>query len=124
MQYNPIIVTEHDRSYAYMIMWAGLPLSLLLLIGLQIPELEFLAAVAGGFVSGIFVALIFTGRQDEFVRGQLAFAANWALSFAGIVLFAQVVPIARDYEPDTGLVLGIMATIFHVALAYRRIRDR
>jgi hypothetical protein len=124
MQYNPRTVTEHDRSYAYNALWAGLPLSLLLLIGLQIPEFEVLAAVAGGFVCGTFIALVLIGNHDEFVRGQLSFAANWALCFAGLVLFAQVVPIARDYEPDTGLVLGIMAAIFHVALAYRRIRDR
>ena len=124
MQYNPRTVTEHDRSFAYNALWAGLPLSILLLTGLLVPAFEILAAVAGGFVSGTFIALVFIGNHDEFVRGQLAFAANWALSFAGFVLFAQVVPIARDYEPDAGLVLAVMGTIFHAALAYRRVRDR
>jgi hypothetical protein len=124
MQYDPKAVTEHDRSYAYKIMWAGLPLSLILLIGLQFSELALLVTLSGGFVSGTFIGLFFTGHQDEFVRDQIAFAANWALGFAGAVLFAQVVPFARDYEPDVGLILAMMATVFHAALVYRRLKDR
>ena len=123
MAYDPKAITEDQRSYAYKTMWLGLPFSIVLLICMQFEALEFLSTLVGGFVSGTFIALAWAWSHDEFVRGQIAFASNCALSFAGVVLFLQLVPIARDYPIGAGQAIAIMAVIFHVALAYRRIRD-
>jgi len=123
MPYDPKAVTEDDRSFAYKMMWLGLPLSLVLLVSMQFEAFSFLTSVTGGFVSGSFIALAFAWSHDEFAQKQIAFAANLTLSFAGLALFAQLISITRDYTYDPGLLLAIMAVIFHAALTFRRLRD-
>ena len=115
---------EHDRSFAYNMLWIGLPASLGLLISLQFGEIAILTPLCSGFVAGSLIALVFSWSSDEFVRAQTAFASNWALAYAGLVLFLEVTPSLRDYLPEQRWTLAIIATIFHVALAWRRWRDR
>lgn len=123
MPYNPRQITEADHTYYYKAMWLGLPLSILLLIGLQFEAAELLCTLAGGFVSGSFMGLALSWKYDEFMRDEIAVASGWTLSFAGLALFAQIIPFARDYEPDAGTVLAIMAVIFHAAIYVCRIRN-
>ena len=123
MAYDPKAITEDQRSYAYKTMWLGLPFSIVLLICMQFEALEFLSTLVGGFVSGTFIALAWAWSHDEFVREQLFFASSWALSFAGLALFVQIVPYGRDFDHDAGVILALMAVIFHAALAWRRWRD-
>ena len=115
---------EQDRSFAYAAMWAGLPASFLLLASLQFGKIVILTPLASGVVAGSLIGLVFSWSNDEFVRAQIAFAANWALAFAGIILMLEVLPIRRFDVPEQPWTLAIMATIFHVALALRRWRDR
>jgi hypothetical protein len=114
---------ERERSFAYNFLWLGLPLSILLVIGMQFEALGELEVLVGGAVSGTLIGQALVGLQDEFYRNECSFAANWALSFAGLALFAQIIPFWRDYEFDAGMCLAIMALVFHTALVYRRIRD-
>ena len=123
MPYKPHQVDEADRTYSYKIMWLGLPCSIALLIGLQFEAAELLRILAGGFVAGTFISMAWSWKYDEFMRDEIALASGWALSFAGVVLFAQIIPFAREYEPDAGMVLAIMAVIFHAALTFNRIRN-
>ena len=123
MPYNPRAVDEHDRSFAYNAMWLGLPLSLILLVSMHFEAFSFLTALVGGGVCGLFIGLIFAWSHDEFIQKQIAFASNWALSFAGMALFVQIIPITREHEYDAGTMLTIMAVIFHAALAFRRLKD-
>lgn len=124
MPYNPKTPTQDDRSFAYNALWLGLPLSVLLLVSMQFEAFSFLTAVVGGFVCGTLIGQAFAGWQDEVYRTEVAFAANFALAFAGVALFVQIVPFTRDHDYDPGLMLAIMALIFHTAIAYRRLRDR
>ena len=123
MPYDPKAITEDDRSYAYKMLWLGFPLSIVLLASMQFEALATFTTLVGGFVSGTLIAMAWAWSHDEFAREEIAFAANWALSFAGVVLFLQIVPIAREYEVDAGLVLASLAFVFHAALTYRRVRD-
>jgi hypothetical protein len=115
---------EQDRSFAYAAMWSGLPASLGLLISLQFGAITILTPLCSGVVAGSLIALVFSWSHDEFVRAQTAFAAHWALAYAGLILFMEVAPSLRDYLPEQRWTLAIIATIFHVALAWRRWRDR
>jgi hypothetical protein len=115
---------EHDRSFAYNAMWAGLPASLGLLATLHFGTIPILSPLCSGVTAGSLIALVFSWSHDEFARAQTAFAAHWALAFAGVILFLEVLPSLRDHAPDQRWTLAIMATIFHVALAWRRWRDR
>jgi|JI8StandDraft_2_1071088.scaffolds.fasta_scaffold14121_6 peptidoglycan/LPS O-acetylase OafA/YrhL len=124
MPYNPKAISQDDRTFGYNAMWIGLPCSILLLASMQFEAMSFLTAGVGGFVCGTLIGLVFTWKQDEVFRSEVAFAANFALCFAGIALFVQIIPFGRDWEYDPGVMLAIMALIFHVAIAYRRIRDR
>jgi hypothetical protein len=124
MPYNPKATSQNDRTFGYNAMWIGLPCSILLVLSMQIESMSFLTTGSGGFVCGTLIGLIFTWSQDEVFRSEVAFAANFALSFAGVALFVQIVPFGRAWEYDPGLMLAIMALIFHVAVAYRRVRDR
>ena len=124
MPYNPKATTQDDRTFFYNAMWIGLPCSILLLASLQFEAMSFLTPAVGGFACGTLIGLVFAGLQDELFRSEVAFAANFALSFAGLVLFAQIIPWARDHELDQATMLATMALIFHAAVAYRRIRDR
>jgi hypothetical protein len=124
MPYNPKGTTPDDRTFAYNAMWLGLPCSILLVLSMQIEAMSFLTPGVGGIVCGTLIGLIFAPLQDEVFRSEVAFAANFALSFAGVALIVQIAPFGRDWEYDPGLMLAIMALIFHVAIAYRRIRDR
>ena len=107
MPYDPKAITEDDRSYAYKVMWLGLPLSIALLVSMQFEAFGVLTALVGGFVCGTFIGLAFAWANDEFVAKQIAFASNWALSFAGCALFVQIVPRARDWDYDPGTMLAI-----------------
>ena len=124
MPYNPKATSQDDRTFGYNAMWIGLPCSILLLASMQFEAISFLAPAVGGFVCGTLIGLVFAWTQDEVFRSEVAFAANFALSFAGVALFVQIVPFGRDWKYDPGVMLAIMALIFHVAIAYRRIRDR
>lgn len=124
MSYNPKGRTQDDRTFAYNILWLGLPMSIILLVSMQIEALSFLTALAGGIVCGTLIGQAFAGRQDEVFRTEVAFAANFALAFAGLALLAQIMPFARDHEYDPRLMLSVMALIFHAALAYHRVRNR
>lgn len=123
MPYEPGRINEADHTYYYKAMWLGLPLSVLLLIGLQFEAAEFFCTLAGGYVSGSFIGLAWSWKYDEFMRDEVAVASGWALGFAGLALFAQIIPFARDYEPDAGTVLAIMAVFFHTAIYVCRIRN-
>lgn len=123
MPYNPKAPTQSDRTFAYNGLWLGLPLSIILLASMQVQAFSILTVISGGFVCGTLIGQAFGGWQDEVYRTEVAFAANFAIAFAGLALFVQIVPHARDHEYDPGLMLAIMALIFHAALAYRRIRD-
>ncbi|QFT77844.1 hypothetical protein [Erythrobacter sp. THAF29] len=123
MPYDPKAITEDDRSYSYKILWLGLPLSLLLVIGLAFDATSIFVTLSGGFVSGTFIAMAWAGYHDEFARKELAFASGWAVSFAGLVLFSKVIPYGRDFSPEIGFVLAIMSTIFHAALWIYRIKN-
>jgi hypothetical protein len=124
MPYNPKAPSQSERNFGYNALWIGLPCSILLLASMQFEAMSFLTPVAGGFVCGSLIGQIFSWSQDEVYRSEVAFAANFALCFAGVALFVQIVPFGRDWEYDPGMLLAIMALIFHVAIAYRRIRDR
>lgn len=115
---------EHDRSFAYNVLWVGLPASLGLLLTLQFGPIPILTPLCSGVTAGSLIGLAFTWSHDEFARAQIGFASNWALAFAGIVLFCELVPFLEDAAPDQRWTLAIVATIFHVALAWRRWRDR
>lgn len=123
MPYDPKAVTEDQRSYAYKMMWLGLPFSVILLASMRFEALAFLTILVGGFVSGLFIGLAWAWSHDEFVRERIAFAANCALSFAGVILFLQLVPFSRDYPFGAGQAIAMMAVVFHAALAFRRWRD-
>lgn len=124
MPYNPKAISQDDRTFAYNSLWFGLPCSILLLVSMQFEATSFLTVGIGGFVCGSLIGQVFAWSQDEVYRSEVAFAANFALSFAGVALFVQIVPFGRDWEYDPGVMLAIMALIFHVAVAYRRVRDR
>lgn len=124
MPYNPKAFTQDDRTWSYNILWLGLPLSVLLLASMHFEALSFLTAITGGFVCGTLVGPAFAASQDEVYRAEIAFGGNFALAFAGLALFVQIVPWTRDYAYDPGVMLAIMALIFHAAIAFRRIRDR
>jgi peptidoglycan/LPS O-acetylase OafA/YrhL len=124
MPYNPKATSQNDRTFGYNAMWIGLPCSILLLASLQFEAVSFLTPVVGGFVCGTLIGLVFTWKQDEVFRSEVAFAANFALAFAGVALIVQIAPFGRDWEYEPDVMLAIMALIFHVAVAYRRIRDR
>lgn len=124
MPYNPKATTQDDRTFAYNAMWIGLPCSILLLASMQFEAMSFLTRGVGGFVCGTLIGLVFAGLQDEVFRSEVAFAANFALAFAGLVLFAQIMPLTRDHELDQDTMLATLALIFHAAISYRRIRDR
>lgn len=115
---------EHDRSFACNVLWVGLPASLGLLLTLQFGPIPILTPLCSGVTAGSLIGLAFTWSHDEFARAQIGFASNWALAFAGIVLFCELVPFLEDAAPDQRWTLAIVATIFHVALAWRRWRDR
>jgi len=115
---------EHDRSFAYNVLWVGLPASLGLLLTLQFGPITILTPLCSGVTAGSLIGLAFTWSHDEFACAQIGFASNWALAFAGIVLFCELVPFLKDAVPDQRWTLAIVATIFHVALAWRRWRDR
>ena len=115
---------ENDRSFAYNMLWSGLPASLGLLVSLQFGPIPILTPLCSGVVAGSLIGLAFNWSHDEFARAQIGFAANWALAFAGIVLFCELVPFLQDAAPDKRWTLAIIATIFHFALAWRRWRDR
>lgn len=115
---------EHDRSFAYNVLWVGLPASLGLLLTLQFGPITILTPLCSGVTAGSLIGLAFTWSHDEFARAQIGFASNWALAFAGIVLFCELVPFLKDAVPEQRWTLAIVATIFHVALAWRRWRDR
>ncbi|MDC8753253.1 hypothetical protein OIK40_01200 [Erythrobacter sp. sf7] len=115
---------EQDRSFAYVALWAGLPACIVLLASLHFGKIAVLTPVCSGMVVGSLIGLVLSWSNDEFVRTQIAFAANWALTFAGIILLFEVVPSLNDRAPDQRWTLAIMATIFHAALAWRRWRDR
>jgi hypothetical protein len=115
---------EQDRSFAYTAMWAGLPASLILMASMKFGQVPILTSLASGVTAGSLIGLVFSWSNDEFVRAQIAFAANWALAFAGAILFLEVIPSFQNHTPDQRWTLAIMATIFHVALAWRRWRDR
>ena len=123
MPYDPKAVTEDDRSFAYRMLSLGLPSSLLLLASMQFEALSLFTVLCGGYVCGVFIAMAWSFSHDEFVREQLFFASSWALSFAGLALFVQIVPYGRDFDHDAGVILALMAGIFHAALAWRRWRD-
>lgn len=113
-----------DRSFAYAALWAGLPASLILLASLQFGKVPILTSLASGVTAGSLIGLVISWSNDEFARAQIAFAANWALAFAGLILLLEVIPSLGDHAPEQRWTLAIMATIFHVALAWRRWRDR
>lgn len=115
---------EQDRSFAYAAMWAGLPASLILLASMQFGAVPILTSLCSGVVVGSMIGLVLSWSNDEFARAQIAFAANWALAFAGIILLLEVIPSLQDRAPEQRWTLAIMATIFHAALAWRRWRDR
>jgi hypothetical protein len=115
---------EQDRSFAYAALWAGLPASFVLLASLHFGQIAILTSVSIGFVAGSLIGLVFSWSSDEFVRAQIAFAANWALAFAGVILLFAVLPSLEEHAPEQRWTLAIMATIFHVALAWRRWLDR
>jgi hypothetical protein len=115
---------EQNRSFAYAAMWTGLPASLILLASMQFGQIPILTSLASGFTVGSLIGLVLSWSNDEFARAQIAFAANWALCFAGIILLLEVMPSLGDRAPEQRWTLAIMATIFHVALAWRRWRDR
>jgi hypothetical protein len=115
---------EPDRSFAYRALWAGLPACIVLLASLHFGKITILTPVCSGIAAGSLIGLAFSWSSDEFVRAQIAFAANWALAFAGCILLLEVVPALRELAPDQRWTLAIMATIFHAALAWRRWRDR
>ena len=123
MPYDPKAVTEDQRSYAYKMMWLGLPNAIILLVSLQFEAFEALTMLAGGFVSGSFIGLIWAWSNDEFVRGQIAFAANWALAFVGVALFVLITPFMRDVQFPAAQVLAATGLVFHAALVFRRLRD-
>lgn len=118
------LTQESDRSFAYKAMWAGLPACIILLASLHFGKITVLTPLCSGMVAGSLIGLVFSWSNDEFVRAQIAFAANWALAFAGVTLLLEVVPALSDLAPDQRWTLAIMATIFHAALAWRRWRDR
>lgn len=124
LNFRNLTPDEHDRSFAYAAMWMGLPASLGMLASLYFGHLTILTPLCGGTLAGSLIALVFTWSSDEFVRAQTAFAANWALAYIGVILFLELSPSTRDYAPDQSWTLTITATIFHVALAWRRWRDR
>lgn len=115
---------EHDRSFAYNVLWIGLPASLGLLVSLQFGDIAILTPLCSGVVAGSLIGLAFNWSHDEFARAQIGFASNWALAFAGIILFCELVPFLQGAVPEQRWTLAIVATIFHVALAWRRWRDR
>lgn len=123
MPYNPKAITEHDRTYAYKAMWAGMPLSIVLLVSLQFPSFSQLSILTGGFVCGLFMGQAWSWSYDEFMREEVAFASGWALSFAGVVLFLAILPNSFRVEFPAADVLAAMAVVFHGALTYRRIED-
>lgn len=124
MPYKPNQVGEYERSWSYDMMWIGLPAAIILIVGREFEALSFLTALAGGATAGTLIGLSLQWNADEFVRGQIAFAANFALSFAGVMMFMTVAPSLTDHAPSTATTLSWMALIFHLALAYRRLRDR
>ena len=115
---------EQDRSFAYNMMWTGLPASIGVLVSLHFGEIPILTQLCSGVLAGSLIGLVLSWSHDEFVRAQIGFAANWALAFAGLILLFELVPFLEDKGPDQRWSLAIMATIFHVALAWRRWRDR
>ena len=123
MSYKPNQVGEYERSWSYDMMWIGLPASILYVLTQHFEALSFLTALAGGATAGTLVGLVLQWNADEYVRGQIAFAANFALSFAGIILFTQMVSIFDGFTPSSGDVLAWLAIVFHVALAFRRLSD-
>lgn len=123
MPYKPFQPDEHGRSFSYKMMWLGLPLSILLVIGMHFDAAEPLIILTGGYVSGIFLGQILTGGQDEYFLEEINFASRFALSFAGLAMFAQIVPRLREWEFDAGYCIAIMALIFNAAIYYRRIAD-
>lgn len=123
MPYDPKAITEYHRTSSYKVLWIGFPLSLILVLGMSFDDTSILVTLCGGFVSGTLIAMAWTWSHDEFAREELAFASGWALSFGGLVLFSQVFPFSRDYDPDTGFMLAIMALIFHSALWFHRIKN-
>jgi hypothetical protein len=123
MPYDPKAITEDDRTYAYKAMWAGLPLSVVLLVSMQFEALSFLTIAAGGFVSGTFVAQAWNWSYDEFQRDEITFASGWALSLAGVLLFLAIMPNAFRVVVETDLAIASMALLFHIAIYYRRIRN-
>lgn len=123
MPYNPKAITEHDRTYAYKAMWAGLPLSIVLLVSLQFPSFSQLTILSGGFVCGLFIGQAFSWSYDEFMQKEVAFAAGWALSFAGVVLFLAILPESFRLELPVADMLAAMAVVFHAAITWRRVRD-
>jgi hypothetical protein len=124
MPYNPKAFTQDDRTWSYNALWLGLPSSILLLASLLFEPLSFVTAISGGFTCGTLIGQAFARSQDEVYRAEVAFGANFALAFAGFALFVQIVPWTRDFHYDAALILAMMASIFHVAIAFRRIRDR
>jgi len=123
MSYKPNQFGEYERSWSYDMMWIGLPASILYVATQHVEALSFLAALAGGATAGTLIGLALQWSADEYVRGQIAFAANFALSFAGIVLFTQMVSIFDGFAPSSGDVLAWLAIVFHAALAFRRLSD-
>lgn len=118
------LTQEPDQSFAYKAIWAGLPACIVLLASLHFGKITVLTPLCSGIVAGSLIGLVFSWSNDEFVRAQIAFAANWALAFAGVTLLLEVVPALSDLAPGQRWTLAIMATIFHAALAWRRWRDR
>lgn len=124
LNFRNITPDEHDRSFAYAMMWTGLPASLGMLASLYFGPIAILTPLCGGVLAGSLMGLVFSWSNDEFARAQIAFAANWALAFVGAILFCELLPSLQGYAPDQPWTLTIMATIFHMALAWRRWRDR
>ncbi len=130
MPYDPKAMTDDQRTWSYKFLWLGLPASIMLLIGLLIDENSILITLSAGWVVGFFIGMAFVFRQDEFVQKQIAFAANMALSFAGIALFLQLPKVtlvlgeASAFLTDPALILASTAVVFHVSLAFRRLSER
>lgn len=123
MPYDPKAITTDDRTWSYKAMWAGLPISLLLLCGTFIPGAEQLRIIAGGFASGQLIGMLWVGRQDEFAQKELAFASNWGLAFLGFTLILTIVPSLREQNFEAHQVIAIFSVIFNAGVYWRRIAD-
>lgn len=124
MPYKPGSIDANDRSFAYNMLWLGLPFSLAFLVGSIVAPTAFLTEMFACWTGGLFVGFGFLHLHDEVMQLEVAFAARFPLIAAGLWMLALPLDLGPVAAIPVTTGLAAIASIFFLALAYRRLRDR